>query len=208
MSTGGPEPQQDDPLDDPASYGVEGSAVERPNPGKGSLRRQAFPPCLQVDEGPNAFEAGVATLLDSFPLWAWYQWQSASKKRPDLRFSAHLPSGETGVLIEFLAEADEVLLSDFELWHYVLNYLYLPSSTRDEARFDSALASFAANTPSEVANRHRAFHQDVRESWDRIFDTRWSQRDIASSFTRKTIQATLWRLNRKQVRNWATFKAR
>lgn len=167
-----------------------------------------FRPAYRWMRDQMRMRLGPPPSSNSFPLWAWYQWQGASKKRPDLRFSGHLPSGETGVLIEFFAETGEVLLSDFELWHYALNYLYLPSSSGDEAQFDSVLASFAANTPSEVANRHRAFHQDVRKSWERIFDIRWSRRDIASSFTRKTIQATLWRLDRKQVRKWATFKAR
>jgi len=65
MSTGGPEPQQDDPLDDPASYGVEGSAVESPNPGKGSLRRQAFPPCLH-EAGTFAACVEVAQVDEDF----------------------------------------------------------------------------------------------------------------------------------------------
>ena len=99
-----------------------------------------FRPAYRWMRDQMRLRLGPPPSSNSFPLWAWYQWQGASKKRPDLRFSGHLPSGETGVLIEFLAEADEVLLSDFELWHYVLNYLYLPSSSRDEAQFDSVLS--------------------------------------------------------------------
>jgi len=125
-----------------------------------------------------------------------------------LRFSGHLPSGETGVHTQFHAEGVEVLLSDFELWHYVLNYLYLPSSTEDEARFESVLASLGANTPSQVTTRRRHFHDSVRKSWERIFKIHWAQPEIASAFRKKQIQATLWRLNLNQVRNWTIFKAR
>lgn len=101
-----------------------------------------------------------------------------------------------------------MLLSDFELWHYVLNYWYLPHSNEDEARFDAILASLAANTPSEVHTSNQAFHDDVRNSWERIFDIHWSRPNIASEFRQKQIQATLWRLNRKQVKNHTIFKVR
>jgi len=143
-----------------------------------------------------------------FPYWAWFQWHGCNKRRPDLRFSGHLPRSEAGVLIEFHAEESEVLLSDFELWHYVLNYWYLPHSNKDEARFDAILESLAANTPSEVHASNQVFHADVRNSWNRIFDIHWSRPNIASEFAQKQIQATLWRLNRKKVKNYTIFKAR
>ena len=82
---------------------------------------------------------GQPPFVHCLPLWAWFQWEGRSKKRPDLRFSGHIPHGETGVLIKFHAEASAVFLSDFELWHYVLNYWYLPHSNEDEARFDAIL---------------------------------------------------------------------
>lgn len=43
------------------------------------------------------------------------------------------------MLIEFEIEQDSVLLSDFELWHFVLNYWYLPSSLQDIGRFEEEL---------------------------------------------------------------------
>jgi hypothetical protein len=151
---------------------------------------------------------GKPPFEDCYPIWAWFQWQGCDKKRPDLRFSGHIPSRETGVLIEFHAEESKVLLSDFELWHYVLNYWYLPYSIEDEARFDAVLTSLAANTPSEVPTSNQTFHADIRKSWDKIFDIHWSCPDIATEFTQKQIQATLWQLNRNQVKNSTIFKGR
>ena len=144
---------------------------------------------------------------DFFPLWAWFQSRGSDKRRPDLRFTGHLPRGETGVLIEFHAEMAEVLLSDFELWHYVLNYWYLPHSHVDAIRFDTVLASLGAHSPSEVPTCNRAFHADIRKSWEKIFNLQWSYPDIASEFPQKQIQATLWRLNRNQVKGCKIFKA-
>jgi hypothetical protein len=100
-----------------------------------------------------------------------------------------------------------VLLSDFELWHYVLNYWYLPTSNKDETRFDAILASLAANTPSEVTTRNRPFHSDIRKSWERISNIQWSTPDIVAKFTQKQIQATLWLLNRNMVMNFTILRA-
>ena len=63
------------------------------------------------------------------PIWAWYQWEG-SRRKPDLRASGYLPKGEPGVRLELRVADDRVLLSDFDLWHYVLNYWYLPKSEK------------------------------------------------------------------------------
>lgn len=173
-----------------------------------SSMEEHFRPAYRWMKDQMRQRLGKPPCADCFPLWAWFQWHGCNKRRPDLRFSGHLLHGETGVLIELHAEESEVLLSDFELWHYVLNYWYLPHSNKDEARFDAILASLAANTPSEVHTSNQAFHADVRNSWRRIFDIHWSRPNIASEFGRKQIQATLWQLNRKQVKNYTIFKAR
>ena len=173
-----------------------------------SSTEEHFRPAYRWMKDQMRQRLGKPPCAGCFPLWAWFQWHGFNKRRPDLRFSGHLPRGETGVLIEFHAEESEVLLSDFELWHYVLNYWYLPKSNKDETRFDAMLASLAAKTPSEVRTSDQVFHADVRNSWKRIFDVHWSRPNIASEFGQKQIQATLWRLNRKQVKNCTIFRAR
>ena len=45
-----------------------------------------------------------------------------------LAVCGHLPKGERGVRLELQVADDRVLLSDFDLWHYVLNYWYLPET--------------------------------------------------------------------------------
>lgn len=63
---------------------------------------------------------GTRPLNDCFPIWAWYQYSSVDKKRPDLRETGHLEKGEVGVRIEIEKDDNEVLLSDYELWHFPL----------------------------------------------------------------------------------------
>ncbi len=142
------------------------------------------------------------------PTWAWYQWESSTKARPDLRCSGHLSKGETGMLVEFEMDESEVLLSDFELWHYVLNYQYLPCSMKDSRRFDAILEDLGVRTPADVATGNRSFHSAVQESWSRIFDLHWSEPEIATNFGHKSVQATLWRLQQDRIRKATVFNAR
>ncbi len=144
----------------------------------------------------------------SYPIWAWYQWQGHNKRRPDLRSTAHLPKGSHGIRIEIEVDEKNVLLSDFELWHYVLNYWYLPISERAGESFKTELAKaglcFHRTTPLPDLN----YHKQIEESWSRIFDLDWSADAISSRREDKTIQGVFWELNIEQVQNVKEFIAR
>jgi len=144
---------------------------------------------------------------DSLPVWAWYQWQSEGRKKPDLRSSGHLPKGERGVRIKFERDDRLVLLSDFELWHYVLNYWYLPQSEVDGESFESELSeqglSFYATKPLPLP-----YHQRIEKSWERIFDMEWAVEGLAAPKAEKVIQATLWELRIKDVKSCEEFISR
>ena len=66
--------------------------------------------------GFPAFHAGFF----SVPRWAWYKYDE-TKYRPDLRYSGYLKKGVKGVMIEFEESFENVLLTDFDEWHLVLN---------------------------------------------------------------------------------------
>ncbi|UUV14482.1 DUF3841 domain-containing protein [Clostridioides difficile] len=51
--------------------------------------------------------------FDDSMIWVW-------SKRPDLRCSAYLERGSKGVLLEIEISEDNVLLSEFDLWHLPL----------------------------------------------------------------------------------------
>ena len=69
-----------------------------------------------------------------YPVWAWYTYDG-KRKKPDLRCSGLLPRGTKGVCIEFEACESEVLLSNFEQWHSVLNNWYLCKNEEEDAYF-------------------------------------------------------------------------
>ena len=145
---------------------------------------------------------------NAFPVWAWYQWENTERKRPDLRSAGHLPKHEKGVRIEFHCNQNATLLSDFELWHYVLNYWYLPSSIADGERFEAELESKGMSFFKTKPLPDPRYHENILRSWNRIFDLDWNEPDLASPRNQKAIQATLWQLKMDQVRTYKHFKSR
>lgn len=145
---------------------------------------------------------------EMFPLWAWSQWEGEARRKPDLRSTGHLPKGNQGVRIEFEHPDDAVLLSDFELWHYALNYWYLPSSVADGEAFEAELAeqglSFYESKPLPAC----AYHRRIQKSWERIFDLNWWEEDLVSPPAEKSIQGTFWELRLNQVKDAKFFTAR
>jgi hypothetical protein len=150
---------------------------------------------------------------DAFPVWAWDQWEGATRRRPDLRASGHLAKGIRGVRVECRVDAGRVLLSEFDLWHYVLNYWYLPGSESDGKAFERKLAQAGLclhrcdrGNPVTQAELRR----EIERSWQRILDVTWADRGcrIASPPEKKSIQATLWEIVIEDVVESTAFNAR
>ena len=143
-----------------------------------------------------------------FPIWAWYQWENSKRNWPDLRAAGHLPKNENGVRIEFNCHENTALLSDFELWHYVLNYWYLPESTTDGEDFEAELERQGLSFYKTKPLPHPTYHEKIVKSWTKIFDLDWSDPDLAFPKDQKSIQATVWQLEIDQVRSYKRFKSR
>ncbi len=149
---------------------------------------------------------------DTMPIWVWWQW-GGRRRRPDLRASGHLPKGTRGVRVECKVQDDRVLLSDFELWHYVLNYGYLPKSEDEEAAFEKELA--AAGLSLTGCSRSRPlpnvrYRQKIERSWERVFDLTWTDPDyaIVRPMKDRSIQGTMWELLLDDVVDANEFTAR
>lgn len=145
---------------------------------------------------------------DALPLWAWYQYNGAQKRKPDLRRAGHLPHGERGVRIEFEIDDNLVLLSDFDLWHYVLNYWYLPVSTDRAEDFETRLARLGLSFYTTKPLSNPVLDEEIKASWNRIFDLEWAEADISAPRAQKSIQATFWELPLQSVSQADEFVAR
>lgn len=146
-----------------------------------------------------------------YPLWAWYQWDGETRRRPDLRSALHVPGGTKAVRIEFEIAEDQILLSDFGAWHVPLNYGYLALDEAEDAAFEAELAAHSLAWEPGQHLPDPAFHAKTLKSWERIFDVdqvdphRWW---TEPSKAEKDIQGTFWSLSLAQVRKATPFVGR
>jgi len=118
----------------------------------------------------TASRIGPPPLEDALPVWAWLQRQDSRRARPNLRCSAHLPSETQVVRPEIDVDANAALLSDFELWLYVLDYWYLPGSQVGADELEHSLATRHVRSPRDLPSSETVLHDRVTASWQRIFD--------------------------------------
>ena len=134
----------------------------------------------------------------SAPIWSWYQYR-ASRPRPDLRCRWHLPCGSKGVRIEFHADPGEVLLSDFQKWHAILNRSFLARSEQESIQWD--IHSKHLGTQERQAR--------IEDSWTRIFDVSFDIRDdYWNGPDGPQVQGCLWSLKQSEIFRVKHFTAR
>jgi hypothetical protein len=137
-----------------------------------------------------------------FPLWAWYQYRG-KRKKPIAR-KHHLPKRQRGYRVECHLPEDQVLLSDYTLWHHVLSDWYLPESETEHDTFDYRWDAISDDDPPA-----KKIMQGIKEtSWERILDLGWYSDYVSAPRREQAIQACFWRLELGQVRQAYPFVSR
>lgn len=142
------------------------------------------------------------------PVWVWRQWRSRDKPLPDLRSRGHLPPGEAGVRLELDVAPERLLLSDFEQWHYVLNYWYLPRSVPDSTQFEKLVRSRGMSYYRTKPLPDPGLHAQIVASWDRCFDLDWYNRALSAKRALKMIQGVVWELRLEDLKAVKEFVGR
>lgn len=129
-----------------------------------------------------------------YPIWAWHT-RDWKHKKPDLRESCYDKRGTKSVCIELEIPDNQVLLSDFDEWHYVLNNWYNDAS-KSEEEWEKMQEHFNKLSPREKQIA-------IEKSWQRIFNitpfhNEWHSRG-------KYIQATFWQIKIENVRRVQKF---
>lgn len=132
-----------------------------------------------------------------YPVWAWHT-REGIHKRPDLRCSGYAKKGTLCVLLEIEIPDNQVVLTDFNAWHYVLNDWYYDDSA-SEAEWEAKHLWFDS-LPKKKQRREKG------KSWFAVFDVTpfnngWAIRG-------NYIQATFWELKSEQIINYWFFTAR
>lgn len=137
-----------------------------------------------------------------YPIWAWYRFNGKEKK-PDLRHSCYGTRGDKMVCMEIEIPDEKVLLSDFDLWHFVLNDWWLDNELfKDgytEEDYDQNQEWFKALNDEEK-------RLEKTKSWEMIlniesFESDWIARG-------EYVQAVFWELKREDIRKVQFFTAR
>jgi len=134
--------------------------------------------CLRIPNSPT----------NTFPFWAWERWWGY-KRKPDLRSSEY--RDWHGFRIEFEIPDELVLLSDFDLWHSVLNNLYLPNDPFGDV---DNYCEIVFDTPHTK--------EEIEESWQRIFNIELEKEQQRST------QACFWEIKLDWVKGVTEFGKR
>lgn len=131
------------------------------------------------------------------PLWAWHT-RNWKHKKPDFRTTGLGCPGERYACIEFEISDEDVLLSDYNNWHYVLNRGWFDDS-KNEEEWEKLQEWFDTLPPNE--------REKLRvESWQKIFDVEPYEDEWSSKGS--YIQATFWELRKEMVKDIKYFKSR
>ncbi len=132
----------------------------------------------------------------TYPVWAWYQWED-ERKKPDLRKErwGNGKKGDRFACMEIDIPETEVLLSDFDLWHFVLSDFLISYSEEEDTLLEKKYDTLAPS--KKLLFKHK--------NWERVFDLTPARNDwieIGSS-----IQATFWELKKEQIKKVRFFTA-
>lgn len=121
------------------------------------------------------------------PLWAWHttDWHHDC---PDFEYMNYSNNGNQ-VCLEVEVPDEEVLLSDYDTWHYVLNNMYFEDSKTEE-EWEKFRAEF------ELLDSDSKRRVTIK-SWQKVFNTRAEKTEWYS--VGRNIQATFWKLKKDYI---------
>ncbi len=143
-----------------------------------------------------------------YPVWAWHQWAGPGRPCPDLRTSSlkSWAERERHVLLTLNVPDHEVLVSDYDAWHWCLNYWFYGTQREAQAferRCKQQGQSYYRNKPLGSAE----LHHEVRASWAQALDIERSRRLTGSKKSNQVLQATFWTLKHEHVVSAVEFGA-
>jgi hypothetical protein len=134
----------------------------------------------------------------TYPVWAWYKFNKEHKPL-DLRYRGYSKRGDKCVCIELEVPDNEVVLTDYDAWHFVLNKWYLNIDCEDEETWDKDHEWLDSLEPQVKA-------QEIEKSWQSVFrideyESDWQKRG-------HFVQATFWILKKEQIKKVRFFTAK
>ena len=126
-----------------------------------------------------------------YPIWAWYQYNSAKKRKPP-RSLVNIPDGISAYMEIEVPEKD-VLLSDFDAWHCILNQGPIDDWKRIYKTIDVLEKEVGQHLQYEDYPQN--LRDRIEKSWEALFDLDRRDDVVGRKHKRnRSIQATFWML--------------
>lgn len=123
------------------------------------------------------------------PWWCWVR-REENHPEPYIEDTEGL---HDPVVLELSVPSEEVVLSCFDLWHFVLNKCYVSASELDEQGFDQAQERAEEGSDAALQLQRR-----MRKSWSAVFELDQNAVDMGA-FEAKSIQGCFWTLRLSDV---------
>lgn len=134
--------------------------------------------------------AGIrAPASDLSPWWCWVR-REQSHPEPYIEDVEGLLDP---VVLKLSLPSEQIVLSCFDLWHFVLNKWYVWASELDEQEFDRAMKNAEEGSVAALQLQRR-----MEESWSAIFELDQTAVDMGP-FEAKSIQGCFWTLRLADV---------
>ena len=131
-----------------------------------------------------------------FPIWAWYQYNSAKSKKPP-RSYLNIQEGLSAYM-EIEIPDNEVLLSDFMNWHNVLSQIPLTDWKKINKKTD--LLEKEAGKSLRFEDYPAEIQKEIEKSWEALFDLDRRDKEVGRTHKRnRSIQATFWMLKPEHI---------
>ena len=143
----------------------------------------------------------IPSYRDGYPVWAY------PESKPDLR-SPQFSRGVQGVRVEFVANTEDILLSDMGVWDYALSGHYFGCSEAEVVEFegDNPFYSVWRNSESDPDRTAR-----IMKSWEAMFELDMLRKLATSNpewHSTPFLQATLGKVTLDQVTKVTPFTSR
>lgn len=137
------------------------------------------------------------------PTWAYYQWWGEKKPKPDLRYRGArcFADNRTCALMTLEIPDEDVLLSDYDTWHWVLNGSFLG----DESRSDEIHEYKKAHKFHDFEDYPQWLKDEISLSWNMVFDMDASNTILEQEKSEQIIQATFWCIKPEYLKEAVKF---
>lgn len=145
----------------------------------------------------------------AYPIWAYHHWNGIAQKKPDLRSSGIrcFAAKQEQVLITVDVPDDQVLISDYDGWHWVLNNWYFGSESECDD-FTRRCEAKGVNRWSDALRQDEELQREVIRSWSGIFCLQRSADVLEIKLLDNQTQAVFWELKPEYVKAAVRFQER